>query len=110
MFGLKKELAERVERKTSQFYKVLKNCLKIKNETILIISDYGEKNKRLSAMLAYGYYLAAKSKNLNVELLFQNVKKGFMHADHHVVKSLEKLEKGSIIILAVSNKLGRMGT
>jgi aminopeptidase len=110
MFGLKKELAESVERKISQFYKVLKNCLKIKKENILIISDYGEKNKRLSAMLAYGYYLAAKSKNLNVELLFQHTKKGFMHADPHVVKALEKLEKNSVIVLAVSNKLGRIGT
>ena len=110
MFGLEKELVESVERKTSQFLKVIKNCLKIKNESILIISDYGDKNKRLSTMLACGYYLAAKSKNLNVELLFQHVKKGFMHADDHVVKALEKLEKGSVIILAVSNKLGRMGT
>ena len=73
MFGLKKELAEVVERKITQFHKVLKNCLKIKKENILIISDYGENDRRLSAMLAYGYYLAAKSKNLSVDLLFQNI-------------------------------------
>ena len=96
MFGLEKELEEKVERKTSQFYQILKKCLKIKDENILIISDYGEKERQLSTMLSYGYYHAAKKKGLKVEILFQERKKGFMHADHHVIKALEKLNKGSI--------------
>lgn len=110
MFGLEKELEEKVERKTSQFYQILKKCLKIKDENILIISDYGEKDRQLSTMLSYGYYHAAKKKGLNVEILFQERKKGFMHADHHVIKALEKLNKGSIIILTLSKKLGRIGS
>jgi aminopeptidase len=109
MFGLTKDFAEKVEKHSSHFNRVLKSCLKVKNEDLLIISDYGEKSKRLSVMLAYGYYLAAKKKGLNVSLLFQNVKKGFMHADEHVVKALENLVPGSVIVLSVSNKLGRMG-
>jgi aminopeptidase len=109
MFGLEKELEEKVERKSHQFHQILKKCLKIKNENVLIISDYGEENRQLSTMLSYGYYHAAKNKGLKVEILFQERKKGFMHADHHVIKALEKLEKGSIIILTLSKKLGRIG-
>ena len=75
----------------------------------MIISDYGHGENILAPMLAYGYYAAAKSKKMNVNLLFQDVKKGFMFADDHVVKAIELLEKNNIVILAVSNKLGRFG-
>jgi len=60
-------------------------------------------------MLAWGYYIAAKKRKLDVDILFQNVKKGFMRADEHVATALKELPVGSIIILSVSNKLGRIG-
>ena len=83
--------------------------MKLTYEKILIISDYGEEGKQLSTMLAYGYYLATKDKGLDVETSLKKVKKGFMQADDHVVKALEVLEPNSVIILALSGKLGRFG-
>ncbi len=109
MYGLPKLLTDKVDKNSSQFYKILKNSLKVKAEDILIVSDYGNGENTLAPMLAYGYYAAAKSKKMNVNLLFQDVKKGFMFADDHVVKGIERLEKNNIVILALSNKLGRFG-
>ncbi|MBU0460318.1 MAG: hypothetical protein KKH52_03455 [Nanoarchaeota archaeon] len=109
MFGLDQSLMEKVEKKSSQFTKILKNCLKAKNENVLIISDYGIKDRQISTLLGYGFYQAAKSKGFKSEILFQDVKKGFMHADSHVVRALQNLEPENIVILCVSNKLGRMG-
>ena len=109
MFGLPKQLISKVEKRSTQFYKILKGSLKARGEDILIVSDYGEGENHLASMLGYGYYHAAKSKKINVNLLFQDVKKGFMHTDEHVASAIRKLDKSSIIILAVSNKLGRMG-
>ena len=62
MFGLAPSIIKTVEKQTSKFQKILKTSLKIKNESILIISDYGIKDNTLASMLAYGYYLAAKKK------------------------------------------------
>ena len=109
MFGLDKELTSKVEKHSSRFYKVLKSSLKAKNEDLLIISDYGKGSNNLASMLAYGYYHAAKNKGFNVNLLFQDVKKGFMFADDHVIKSIERLSEKNLVILCLSNKLGRFG-
>ncbi len=109
MFGLDKTALNLVEKHNSRFYKIMKTSLKIKEEEVLIISDYGKETNNLSNMLGYGYYQAAKSKGLHVNLLFQDVKKGFMFADNHVVDAIKRLEKNNVVILAVSNKLGRFG-
>jgi aminopeptidase len=109
MFGLDKSMLNLVEKQSGRFHKVLKNSLKMKGEQVLIISDYGKEENILSNMLGYGYYHAAKSKGVEVNLLFQNVKKGFMFADDHVVNAIKRLEKNNVVILAVSNKLGRFG-
>src|SRR3989338_2657040 len=109
MFGLDKSVTTHVDKHSSRFYKIMKNSLKIKGDDVLIVSDYGNGRNNLSSMLGYGYYLAAKKKGLNVNLLFQEVKKGFMFADDHVVDAITRLEKQNVVILAVSNKLGRFG-
>ena len=109
MFGLDKPVMDAVEKHSSRFYKIMKNSLKVKKEDILIISDYGVGEHKMSGMLGYGYYHAAKKKGLNVNILFQEVKKGFMFADDHVIESITRLEKKNVVIVAVSNKLGRFG-
>lgn len=106
---LDRSTAEFVEKHNSTFYNILKNSLKIKGEQVLIISDCGQENNNLSQMLSYGYYHAAKKKGLPANLLFQEAKKGFMFADDHVVEAMNKLGKNNVVILAVSNKLGRFG-
>ncbi len=109
MFGLPSEITSKVEKQGPKFYNILKNSLKPKNEEILIVSDYGSPGKSIGSMLAYGYYHAAKRKGIKVSLLFQEVKKGFMHADEHIVDAMKCLDNGSIVILSLSNKLGRFG-
>ncbi len=109
MFGLEKNVTEKVAKYSSNFSKILKSSLKLKKEEVVIITDYGKGQNTLASMLGYGYYLAAKKKGLNVNLLFQDVKKGFMFTDSHVVKAINNLQKNNVIILSVSNKLGRIG-
>lgn len=109
MFGLSKEVMEKVERYSPIFTKIYKNCLKAKGEEVIIISDYGYENSILSSMMGYGYYYAAKQEGLKANLLFQEPKKGFMQADNNILKALERLEKKNIVVLAVSNKLGKFG-
>lgn len=87
----------------------MKNSLKVKGEEILIITDHGSGENKLSSMLGYGYYHIAKKKGLNANILFQEPKKGFMFADNHVLDAITRLEKNNIVIVSVSNKLGRFG-
>jgi hypothetical protein len=98
-----------VTKHISCFLRILKQCLKVKNEKLVIVSDYGKEGSHLALMLAYGYYLAAKKRKIDVDLVIQDVKKGFMQADAHVVKKIHDLPKGSVILVSVSNKLGRFG-
>jgi leucyl aminopeptidase (aminopeptidase T) len=107
MYGLDKALTSPIEKHSSRFQKVLKSSLKAKGEDVLIITDYGVKQNTLASMMAYGYHHAAKKKGMEVNMLFQGVKKGFMNADDHVVSAISKLEKNNIVILALSNKLGK---
>tara|TARA_Y100000310_G_C20675097_1_gene812574 strand:+ start:693 stop:1745 length:1053 start_codon:yes stop_codon:yes gene_type:complete len=110
MIGLRKDVMDIVDKQSSQFQKVFKECLKVKTEEILIISDYGVKDYNLASMMGYGFYQAAKSKGYNVNMIFQDVKKSFMHVDDHVKKALELLpEKNAVIVACLSNKLGKFG-
>ena len=108
MFLLKKEWLEKVKEKEKCFLKILKQCLAVKKEQVLIIADYGEENRQLSALFAYGYYFAAQKLKLPVQLLFQKPKKGFMQADSQIAEALYHFPQKNIVILCVSQKLGRL--
>src|SRR3989344_1633618 len=109
MFGLPPELVSKVHKHSPRFHKIIQKSLKPKDEPILIISDRGLGQNSLASMFGYGYYHSTLNKKLNAEIVFQEVKKGFMAADDHVTKAINKLDKSSLIIVAVSNKLGRIG-
>ena len=109
MFGLAPELRTKVESHDSKFYDIIKKALNVKKEDVLIVTDYGREEHKLAAMLGYGYYYAAKKKGLNVNLIFQEVKKGYRQADNQVIQALRRLEHSNVVILALSNKLGRVG-
>ena len=109
MIPLSVEMKKWVEKEKKSFYAILKKALKIKKEQVLIISDYGEGERVLAPMIGYVYYYAALQKKLNVGLLFQKPKKGFMFVDEHILRAMESLQKESVIVIAVSNKLGRFG-
>lgn len=109
MYGLDKQQVEIVHKYNNHFYKTMKGSLKLKREQILIISDYGTVESKIAPMLGYGYYHAAQLKSFPVTILFQEVKKGFMRVDDHVLQAVKHLAPGNIILVAVSNKLGRIG-
>tara|TARA_B100000315_G_C14544265_1_gene572452 strand:- start:218 stop:1267 length:1050 start_codon:yes stop_codon:yes gene_type:complete len=109
MLGINQELRDKAEKKLSTFSKVLKTCLKVKNEEVLVITDYGSGEKQLAAMVGHGFYKAALNKGYKTGIVFQESKKGFMQADSNVVNTLQRLENNSIVVLSLSNKLGRLG-
>lgn len=109
MFPLPKPIMERIESHHSKFYRVLKTCLNIKGERILVISDGGVGENALAAMMGYGYYSAAKKEGMDAELHFQEMREGFMQAEKNVQEALESLPQESVILLSVSDKLGLLG-
>ena len=110
MYFLPKEYQDQLDQNIATFWAVLKTCIKIKkDEKILIITDYGNTNHNLSYLLAKGYQKALEKKGFMVEFLVQDIKKGFMHVDSHVRQALDLLPENNVIIVSVSNKLGRFG-
>ncbi len=110
MIPLSVEVQKLVEKERRTFYTILKKALKIKKEQVLIISDYGNGERILAPMIGFGYYYAAMQKKLNVALLYQQPKKGFMFVDEHILRAIESMPHQSVIVIAVSNKLGRFGS
>jgi len=87
---------------------VFKDCLRAKNESILIIGDTGYDRKRAAAVLAGSYYFAAKKLGLHPRLFFQVPKLRGDLADKSIVDAINYLGERSIIILAMSNRLGSL--
>ena len=88
--------------------KVFSPCLNIQNEKVLIIGDTGIEGRRLSSLLAAGYYLAAKEMRFDAKLLLQGVKAKGDEAEEQVRNNLADLREG-VIILSMSDKLGSIG-
>jgi|APSaa5957512535_1039671.scaffolds.fasta_scaffold01122_14 aminopeptidase len=110
MFSLEKPFEEMAIRYASTFFSVARQCLKpVKSEHVLIITDYGSPSHNVALMMARAYYLGLQQKGYNVHLAIQEEKKGFMHVDEHVRNALERLPPKSVVIVCVSNKLGRFG-
>jgi hypothetical protein len=89
--------------------KVFHPCLNVNHEKIFIVGDTGSEDRMLSPVLAAGYYLAAKEMKLDAKLLLQGIKSKGDDAENAVVQSLSELKEG-IVILAMSDKLGGIGT
>lgn len=92
------------------FKNVLKKSLKIRNEDILIIGDYGLPRRRVAPLMSGAYYLAAKKLGLNVYVVMQGVKKPGDSADSEVISILKKKSKPSVVVFNLSNKLGNLGS
>ncbi len=97
------ELAE----KTS-FYlkKIFNSCFGVTEEKILIMGDKGFSDKRIAPVLSGGYYLAARSMNMDTKLVLQDVKSRGNTADDEVIESLSNLEKSNVVFVNMSDKLG----
>jgi aminopeptidase len=85
--------------------RIFDECLNLKNEQVLIISDNGVNSQRIGA----SYKEAAQNMDKEVIQVMQNPQTELSKASPEVVNALQKLEKNNIVILAVSNKLGSLG-
>ena len=88
---------------------VITNSLNIRKEGILIIGDYGQPGNLCAPILTQGYLTATQSLGLNSAVVMQGVKDRSMNADNTVKYLLEKLKKENAIIIALSNRLGKLG-
>ena len=91
------------------FRNVLKISLKAKNESVLIIGDYGRPRHRVPPLMSGAYYLAVKKLGLDVDVVMQDSKNYGDSADLEVVDAFKKKCRQKIIILNLSNKIGRLG-
>jgi hypothetical protein len=104
----KKNLLDTCKTYSTYLKGVFKDCLRAKNESILIIGDTGYDRKRAAAMLAGSYYFAAKKLGLHPRLFFQMPKLRGDLADKSIVDAIDYIGERSIIILSMSNKLGHL--
>ncbi|MBL7160746.1 MAG: aminopeptidase [Candidatus Aenigmarchaeota archaeon] len=85
--------------------RIFNDCFQADDENVFIITDYGNRGRMISPILAAGYFLAARSLGMNPTLLAQGHKfKGSM-ADIHVETTLDESGFRNIVILA-ANSLG----
>ena len=73
----------------------------------MVISDYGI--GRDTSPACWAMVTIMPQKKVLIPISCSRSLKGFMFSDDHVVNAINRLEKNSIIIVAVSNKLGRFG-
>ena len=103
----KNNLLEQAKTNLATFKRVLTECLAVKkNERILIITDKGYEDRRIAALISGSYYLAAKELGFDITIVVQEPKFRGNKADENVIRAIEELEKGNILILSLSGKLG----
>jgi len=103
----KNNLIEPAKANSHHFKHVIKNCLGIKKEELLIIGDRGYEDGRLSPIIALSYYLAAKELNVPARLILQEFPKyKGDRADQEVVDALYDFRPGNCLALVLSGRLG----
>jgi hypothetical protein len=91
------------------FKRIFLECLEVNDEKVLIVGDYGFKNRLLSPIITNAYALAARELELNYSVFLQDSKERGEYADEVLLETLKKLPRGSIIVLNVSNRIGKLG-
>lgn len=102
-----KNLIKYIEKYHPYFEKVLSDCLSYGREKVLIISDYGQGENLVAPIFAGCYLKALKGKNVN--LMMQGIKSKNQQADKEVIEALDKLPKKNLILMCLSNMLGKLG-
>lgn len=87
---------------------VLSDSLNVEHEGVMVVGDYGVRDKLCAPMLAAGYYIACKSLGLDTALLMQEVRGREQEASLTVRHMLKRLRKGNIVIFSMSNRLGKL--
>lgn len=91
------------------FTRILTDCLAVIEDEILIVSDYGKPGHEIAPLMAGCYYLAAKEKGFKARVVMQQTREKKSEAEEPVIKAIKELPKNNVIILCVSNRLGRIG-
>lgn len=90
------------------FVNVLKQCLNVGKEKVLLVGDFGYPTRRVAPLLTASYYLAAKELGVDVDFVLQEPKRGLDRAESRVVEKLFGLPTKSTIIINMSGKIGSM--
>lgn len=94
--------------RTQLFRRVLKQCLHPNDERILLIGDRGDGERLAAPVLTEAFSKACEEEGYRYETIWQNVKLRGEIAAPQVINKLKELPKNSIIMVNVSNRLGRM--
>ncbi len=90
------------------FEKVLKKCLAIEDEKVLIIGDRGIDNHQAANIFTNNFIHACEQLGIRHEVYIQKTKDRGDPADKELIKRLKALPKRSVAIVNVSNRLGTM--
>ena len=107
--GLNMNLGVFSNKNTHIFEKVLLNSLKVNKiqpREVLVIGDIGQKSDA-SPIISFEYYRAAKNLGLKTNMHIQNHKFNADYIDEVLARKLKALPRESIIIINISNKLGK---
>lgn len=89
------------------FKNILTNSVNLKkDEDVLIITDKGYENANVAPIVAGCFVKVLESLNQNYSVIMQDPKKVGKDTDPAVIDALKQLNPGSVIMIAVSNKLG----
>ncbi len=91
-----------------QFKMIYDKCLAVNDEQVLIIGDYGYPTRRVSPILIGCYVMSAKELGKKFSLAIQEPKAVGEAADDEVVESLFSLPEKSVIIQALSGRIGSL--
>ncbi|MFH1398787.1 MAG: aminopeptidase [Candidatus Woesearchaeota archaeon] len=96
----RRKLFESCRRYAPRLKVVFAECLKPEDD-VLIIGDKGFLGREIAPVYCGGCFLAARSLNFNVKLVLQN-------DDTEVCRALEQLRPGGVVVLGLSERLGRI--
>lgn len=92
------------------FERILKNNVGMTDEELLIIGDRGfAPTNLLSPVLTNAYAVAANNLGISNRTVFQNTKARGEEGDYVMLQVLKKLPPASVVVVNVSNRMGRMG-
>lgn len=91
------------------FKRILTECLDVKkDENLLIVGDYGKPGRYVSPIMTYAYAKAARQLGLDYRVVFQHSKVRGDIADEVMVSNFRKLPPKSVLILNMSDKIGKL--
>lgn len=105
-FLTQNNLQKEIDKNSKHFSFILKDCLNYKKEKVLIITDLGTENHRIAPILAGCFQKALKNK---AQVIIQEIKSKNQSAEKQVIEALNQLPEKSIIIICLSNMLGKLG-